>query len=793
MELLPTPFRGRFLDAKLFASGGQGEIWCALDDVLQRPVALKVLKSDASESAKRLFQREIEVSAQLNHPAILPVHDSGMLIGDRPFLIMRFLPDTQTLDLARFDVGDPEVARRRRVGAVRRAAEALAHAHSRGVVHRDVKPKNIVMTEAGDVYVLDWGLAKVQEDLAITEPVVVFQSDETCVGEVGGSPPWMCPEAAHGALANLTPQADVFGLCATLYHLLTGAPPYVAADGAERLRLAREARWRPLPESEPRELRAIIERGLSREPEARQPNAAALVDQLSGWLDGVERRERARALVRATSRELSSAEVTAAQASSALERLQASLASLKPWEGEELRRPLWREIEAEEAKQREAEQLELRAEQGLRAALELAPELGEARERLADLYSRRLRDAELARRVELATRAESDLEACADPRYARLLKGDGEVTLLTDPPGARVWASRTIVRDRRMIEDKPELLGTTPLIRVSLPRGSYLFHIEREGHDTVRYPVSLQRGQHWDGVAPGDQAPQPIWLPPRGLLGEDEVYIPAGWFLAGDEDARNSVRLSRSWAEGFILQRYPVTNLQYLSFLNDLLQGGASEEEVMRWSPVDRDVPIADPLSRVFRRGPSGEIMAFPDHDGDLWPMDWPVFQVDFWCARRYAAWLSERQGAPWRLPRELEWEKAARGVDGRVFPWGDAPEVTFACLAESKPGRPLPDRISSFPHDVSPYGVRHMAGLARVWCEDLFQHTPTRLEALSPTETTPSQDLPQPYRSCRGGHWNGAPNLGRSGGRAGLPPDRRLGTMSIRLARAIPEMFRGR
>jgi formylglycine-generating enzyme required for sulfatase activity len=88
--------------------------------------------------------------------------------------------------------------------------------------------------------------------------------------------------------------------------------------------------------------------------------------------------------------------------------------------------------------------------------------------------------------------------------------------------------------------------------------------------------------------------------------------------------------------------------------------------------------------------------------------------------ARRYAAWRAQREALPWRLPAELEWEKAARGVDGRFFPWGDHLDPSFCCMLRSHLGRPLPALVSDFPFDESPYGVRGLAGNMRDWCLDL-------------------------------------------------------------------------
>jgi serine/threonine-protein kinase len=119
--------------------------------------------------------------------------------------------------------------------------------------------------------------------------------------------------------------------------------------------------------------------------------------------------------------------------------------------------------------------------------------------------------------------------------------------------------------------------------------------------------------------------------------------------------------------------------------------------------------------------GDDGHVHIGPDTDGDLWAPDWPVMMIDYRSVVAYLAWRSERDGLPWRLPSEFEWEKAARGVDGRAYPWGDHHEPTW-CAMRSSPSLG-PGGRDDYPVDTSPYGARHMAGSCTEWCLESYEH----------------------------------------------------------------------
>ena len=118
----------------------------------------------------------------------------------------------------------------------------------------------------------------------------------------------------------------------------------------------------------------------------------------------------------------------------------------------------------------------------------------------------------------------------------------------------------------------------------------------------------------------------------------------------------------------------------------------------------------------IYGRGSDGRFILVADGDGDMWELDWPVMMVSWDCAQAYCRWKSERTGLDYRLPTEFEWEKSAKGVDGRWYVWGDGFDESYCCMADSHKGRRLPSVVDSYPIDESVYGVRGLSGNMSDW-----------------------------------------------------------------------------
>ncbi len=420
----------------------------------------------------------------------------------------------------------------------------------------------------------------------------------------------------------------------------------------------------------------------------------------------------------------------------------------------------------------------------LGAALREAPDLDEAHEDLADVFLADLRAAELSRAADRAARAEVLLRAHARDRHAAFLRGDGAVTLLTSPEGAEVTLFRYVERGRRLHAEPAGTLGGTPLVEVPLVRGSYLLVVRAPGFRDMRYPVHVGRGEHWHGIPPGARDPLAIPLLPDGALGEDDVYMPAGWFFSGgDPAASESLPHRRRWADGLVARRHPVTQQQYLTFLNDLVRAGREDEADAACPRAAQSVSLAVAVA-LFDRGPDGLYRPGPSTAGD--PARYPVASVSWHAATAYAAWVAARTGLPFRLPGEEEREKAARGADGRFFPWGDQPETTWANMVSSRPGPAGPAPIEAYPIDEGPHGVRGLAGNVRDWCCERWDPEGPPPDG-DRVRVDPAIASDPGLRAIRGGGWMSAPPaMCRAAGRFAARPEDRFSVVGLRLVRPL-------
>ncbi|HEX7899290.1 MAG TPA: serine/threonine-protein kinase, partial [Planctomycetota bacterium] len=255
--------------------GGMGAVWRAWDTALSRWVAIKFLLG-SDESDIRRFHREAKLSAGLHHPYIAAVYEVGTApaahagASPSPYLVMQFIDGGS--------LGERKFPLRETVSILHRVAEAVDVAHRSGVVHRDLKPQNIMVTADGRPYVMDFGLAK----------VIQADSSLSMTGMVVGTPSYMPPEQALGQPDGVDARSDVYSLGATLYALACGKTPYAGSAPMDIvLRVLREAPERPravVPDL-PEPLERIILKAMARRPEDRYPTAAALADDLRRFLD----------------------------------------------------------------------------------------------------------------------------------------------------------------------------------------------------------------------------------------------------------------------------------------------------------------------------------------------------------------------------------------------------------------------------------------------------------------------------------------------------------------------------
>jgi WD40 repeat protein/serine/threonine protein kinase len=257
--------------------GGMGVVYRARQISLNRLVALKMIRSAvlAGGDELRRFQNEAEAVAALDHPHIVPILEVGCNDGQRYFSMK--LIGGPSLDKKLDDyASDPRTAAR----LVMTAAEAVHHAHQRGILHRDLKPSNIVIDDRGEPFVTDFGLAKRVEG----------DSELTHTGAILGTPAYMAPEQASGRRGAVTTASDVYGLGAILYALLSGRAPFGGDSAGETLAQVRESLPTPpsrLKPQVPRDLEVICLKCLEKEPRSRYGSAQSLADDLDNWLRGL--------------------------------------------------------------------------------------------------------------------------------------------------------------------------------------------------------------------------------------------------------------------------------------------------------------------------------------------------------------------------------------------------------------------------------------------------------------------------------------------------------------------------
>ncbi|MBV9122673.1 MAG: serine/threonine protein kinase, partial [Planctomycetes bacterium] len=281
------------------AHGGLGRIWLARDNDLGREVALKelVLGSSAQAEVQARFLSEARVTGQLEHPGIVPVYELVQRPADQQSFYTMRLFKGRTLGQAIRDYHQKRQAGpldlRELLGAYLDVCQAVAYAHSRGVIHRDLKGQNVVLGDFGEVIVLDWGLAKVlgsAEDQAVAAPLAQGPQDHaglTLQGAVLGTPSYMAPEQAEGRLDALDQRTDVYGLGAILYEILTGQPPFTGPDTLEVLKMV--VRAAPVPPRQrmpqaPAALEAVCLKALAKKPEERFGSARELAQEVQRWL-----------------------------------------------------------------------------------------------------------------------------------------------------------------------------------------------------------------------------------------------------------------------------------------------------------------------------------------------------------------------------------------------------------------------------------------------------------------------------------------------------------------------------
>ena len=295
-----------------------------------------------------------------------------------------------------------------------------------------------------------------------------------------------------------------------------------------------------------------------------------------------------------------------------------------------------------------------------------------------------------------------------------------------EPGDAEIYLSRVTEQHRRLIPSE-RISATRGSLRTGqIHHGRYRLMANAPGHAPVQMPVMLERMASVD---------IDIQLRSREEIPEEFVFVPEGGGVTGKPEKSHSQQ-DRIELGDFAILRTPVTCKEYVRFLNDLATDDL--QSAQRHAPR-----TSEEASSYFPLVDGRFVVPKEDLDGDAWNPQWPICMVNHEDATAYAQWYGDKFGLPVRLPTSREWEKAARGIDYRLYPWGNHFDPSFCRMRETTDGFSFPAPVGSYPDDTSPYGVQDMAGNICEWT------------------STPHESSPGTYL-LRGGSYNSFPLMCR-------------------------------
>lgn len=768
-----------FPENRTLGLGGTGAVFAVQDPQLNRMVAMKVLRPKHRNEIRYLdgLIREARITAQIDHPNIIPVYQIGILNDAGAYFSMKLVEGENLRSvLKKLEAGDEEYIERYSLNTLLdifiSICNAISFAHSKGILHRDLKSSNIMLGAFGETLVMDWGMAKyrVERDSAeygqkidLSSEIAEQVSEEnitqfdTMDGCLHGTPAFMAPEQAMGLNDEVDERTDIYGLGAILYCMLTWErspfDPDLSVNQILKLASSGEVvrpRKRAPKRKIPFELEAICRKAMAKNQEDRYLTVAELISDIRAfrelrpvvafskrrpykWAKYIHRNPmilngaivflfgvigvlmvlavsfqmRGRSILEVAEKSISSTHVMLGELTNLTNKYNSQL--LNP------------DISDEDLTRiaTEQEELLLEVESRYQIALETLSQVEgtgaypdkvadyrlEILENLLEYYLKSGKNQQAVRSLVLNTAS----------RYPDLmLQMNDEVPDLMERVNKVVTGVQSITINQEYEDDEFKLFMINPVANQKSSREGFIrFESSNNQLDKSSDLVQLRTGDYLISLTSkeGQRFNYPIRVRPNveqnvlltrpKYIPDGMVYIPAGEFMFGTEVGMDGYR--KATLPDYFIGKNEVTFGEYLKFW----QGLESENMRELYNPVFKHNALDREFHSVF------------NDDGTInypYSKEMPVTGISLDATRAYCRWLSEELGMVVRLPNALEWEKAARGVDGRRYVWGNNFMADFSLSADNPlcVWYPNGSRVGAFPDDISIYGVEDMGGNVR-------------------------------------------------------------------------------
>ncbi len=759
----------RYTHIKTIGLGGVGAVLAAYEPELNREVAIKILRPafrNKVDSLKR-FVREARATAHIEHPNIVPVHQLGVFEDNGVFFSMKKVGGRDLRSVIRkLDEGNKEFlqkyTRRQLLQIFVAVGNGVAYAHSKGIIHRDLKPANIMLGDYGEVMVMDWGLVKykAEKDSSEQEWEVEFDLDlatvghddamSTIQGSVSGTPAYMSPEQAGGHTENIDEQSDLYSLGAILYSILTWkTAPFESPMTTNQVLNSvvngdfKRPRKRTPKRKIPCELEAICLKAMALDKKDRYESVELFVRDIKDYLEGYSvvayKGSLARRLFKMVRRHPlipSAAIVSICTFLGVLGIIyfenESRISNLKNFARYSIVQGDGYYLKALKAYQKLQNEykkpageacykiinkfytdfnrykLEFNsnynvAAQFLFQAEDMGGKSSTINKDLLKVLKQQLNfglltgnydeTRGLVKQLRLRRhRVFGEIISSDKKIYEQIkmiIRNEGIIKVTSTPEGTKVYYEAAAGAQERG-EKKKILMGETPFEK-KLATGSYLLFITGKNGENIKCPIQVLCGQT-----------NPVQISIPGKVPDGMCYIPGGKFYLGTRKSLN--QMQRSFLPAYFISRYEVTLKQYLEFWKSLKSPLNRKRYQGRYLFSNGDfkyVNIWDKNARLSKG----------------FKLNMPIVGISGKAAEAYCSWLGEKLGISLRLPTNLEWEKAARGVDGRSFVWGNMYNAEATLCWDNKAGikkYPIASPVGTFAGDESIYGVRDLVGNVR-------------------------------------------------------------------------------